>query len=111
MGRRVRVAFVYGSVARGEETSSSDVDLMVIGQVSLKDLAPALTRAEQSLGRPVNATVYSPAEWTSRYRTGNHFVRQVIEDEKIFIAGSVDELAPMARERLDQEGRTIRRPH
>ena len=60
MAARIRVAFIYGSVARSSEHALSDVDLLVIGGVGLSDLSPLLDVAEKRLGRPVNANVYSP---------------------------------------------------
>jgi DNA-binding transcriptional ArsR family regulator len=54
---RVRIAFVYGSVAAGSEQSESDIDLMVVGQVSPRELALPLRRARELLGREINPTV------------------------------------------------------
>jgi predicted nucleotidyltransferase len=62
---RIRLASVYGSIARGEETSSSDADLMVVGEVSFADAA-ALSESEAKLGREVNPTVYGPREFRQR---------------------------------------------
>ena len=59
---RINVAFVYGSFARQEEQPTSDVDLMVIGRVGLAELAPALRKAEETLLRPVNPSIYAPEE-------------------------------------------------
>lgn len=101
---QVKFLFVFGSCARGDQTMESDIDLMVIGDLSLREVAPGLRRAEQELGRQVNAVVYSPGEWIRRCRERNPFVTQVRKSEKIFIVGSNDELESMAREQLDQQG-------
>lgn len=90
---RIAVAFVYGSMARAEERSASDVDLMVIGDSGLADLAPALKRAEETLGRPVNPTVYGRAEIVAKLRAGHHFLENVLGKEKLFIVGGKDDLA------------------
>ena len=87
------VAFVYGSVARSEERSSSDVDLMVIGQVGLADIAPAVRKAETRLTRPVNPSVYTPDEFARKLEAGQHFLQSVVREKKIFILGTGDELA------------------
>ena len=58
-GRKILYSFVYGSVARGREHAGSDIDLMVIGNVGLAELTPALRKIERTLGRELNATVYS----------------------------------------------------
>lgn len=73
---RIDVAFVYGSVAREEEHAASDVDLMVIGSVGLADLAPRLREAEAILLRPVNPSVYTPAEVAEKLATGHHSSRR-----------------------------------
>jgi uncharacterized protein len=65
---RIKVAFVCGSIARGEETSASDADLMVVGDVSFADVVSALNEGETKLGREVNPTVYGPGEFRSRQR-------------------------------------------
>jgi DNA-binding transcriptional ArsR family regulator len=65
---RIDWAFVYGSMARAEELASSDVDLMIIGQVGLAELTPALRRAEARLSRPVNPTLYTREEFATFHR-------------------------------------------
>ncbi|MFH1554262.1 MAG: nucleotidyltransferase domain-containing protein, partial [Pseudomonadota bacterium] len=85
-------AFVYGSIARGEEVGSSDVDLMVIGDVGLAALAPPLARAEQRLLCQVNPTVYARAEFLQKLAAGNHFLREVLAREKLFVLGRVSHL-------------------
>ena len=93
LAERILWAFVYGSVARGDERSDSDVDLIVIGEVGLADLAPLLNRARRSLAREVNPTVYSPAEFTKKLETGYRFHREVLDKPKLFVLGSERELA------------------
>jgi predicted nucleotidyltransferase len=92
---RIRVAFVFGSVARREEHSSSDVDLMVIGDVSLAEVVGVIRDVEQSLGRPVNPTVYPPAEFSSKLAVGHHFVTKVVEREKLMLIGDEDDIAAL----------------
>ncbi len=89
---RIRVAFVYGSMARSQERSASDIDLMVIGSVGLSELAPVLKQAETSLGRPVNPSVYSAKELVKKLSAGHHFLETVIEGEKIYIHGDQSDL-------------------
>src|SRR3954469_3347893 len=61
-GRKIVCSFVYGSVASAKEHAASDIDLMVIGDVGLAELTPALRKVERSLGRELNATTYSVDE-------------------------------------------------
>jgi predicted nucleotidyltransferase len=88
LAARIEVAFVYGSVARGDERRASDVDVMVIGDASFADVSQALGPAQQRLGREVNPTVYSPAEYRKKLAAGHHFVRSVTEREKLFLFGN-----------------------
>jgi DNA-binding transcriptional ArsR family regulator len=89
----IEYAFVYGSLARGEETSASDIDLLIVGPVGLAELAPALRQAERQLGRPVNPSLYSLGEFTKKMRAGNHFLTVVWGKNKLPIQGDLDELA------------------
>lgn len=89
----IELAFVYGSIARAEETSGSDIDLMIIGRTGLADLAGALRDAEARLGRVINPTLYGKAEFMEKARQGHHFICNVIRQEKILIIGSEDDLA------------------
>jgi predicted nucleotidyltransferase len=95
--KRIRVAFVFGSIARGEETATSDVDLMVIGQLGLRDLSRLLSGIEEKIGREVNPHVLREEEFKKRVRAREHFVSSVMETPKIFIIGSQRELESMGR--------------
>jgi predicted nucleotidyltransferase len=78
---------VYGSVAAGSEQSDSDVDLMVVGQVSPKDLALPLRRARELLGRNINPTVYTPDEFDKKRAASDPFLKQVMGRPKLFVLG------------------------
>lgn len=90
---RLTWAFIYGSIARAEDLATSDVDLMVIGRLGLADLAPALRRAEQRLGRAVNPLVYSREEFLSKLQAGDHFLTAVLDGATLFLQGDTHELA------------------
>lgn len=81
-------AFIYGSVAKGTDTASSDIDVMVIAEgLSYSLLFEALTKAEETLGRKVNPTLYSPGEFTKKLTNDNHFVTRVVNQPKIVLIG------------------------
>jgi predicted nucleotidyltransferase len=84
---RIDCAFVYGSVARNQEHALSDVDLLVIGDVRLAELAPALRKAETRLGREINVTSYSSPEFRKRVAAKDHFLSQVLRGPKEFVKG------------------------
>jgi len=85
-------AFVHGSVARGEEKPASDVDLLIVGEVGLAELAPTLRRLEKKFKREFNASCFSPEEFKEKARGANHFITAVLKEEKIFIKGAADDL-------------------
>ena len=90
---QIEQAFVYGSMAKGSEQAHSDIDLMVIGkEISNATLLEALQPLQQQLGRTVNPTLYTPAEFVQRVRDGKSFVVRVLEQPKIFVKGTEDEL-------------------
>ena len=102
---RISVAFIYGSMARGKETAESDIDLLIVGKVELEDVIARLGNVEASLRRPVNPTVYSPAEFRTKLTSGNHFLNSVVRGDKAFLIGDEDELRKVGGVRL-AEGRT-----
>jgi predicted nucleotidyltransferase len=96
LSRRIAVAFVHGSIARSEESSTSDVDLMIVGTTGLSDLAPALRVAASRLGREVNPTVLSETEFRRKLEARHHFVTSVLDSSKLFVVGTEDDLARIA---------------
>jgi predicted nucleotidyltransferase len=95
----IRSAFVFGSVARSAERSESDVDLMVIGNITLKRLIPGLREAEASLSRQVNVHTYTPQELADKVRAKHHFVTAVLASEKVFLVGTSHDLDALLESR------------
>lgn len=93
---RLRLAFIYGSVASGQERSDSDIDLMVVGAVLPADLALPLRRARAVLGREINPTVYSPSEFDRKRAAKEYFLTRVLAEPRLVVLGSGDELAKAA---------------
>ncbi len=98
--KRIHIAFVFGSIARGEENSASDVDLLVIGKLGLRELSRLLSGIEEKIGREVNPHVLDPEAFRKRVRAKEHFISSVILSPKIFIRGSNDELERLVKERM-----------
>jgi methyl coenzyme M reductase subunit C-like uncharacterized protein (methanogenesis marker protein 7) len=69
---------------------------MVVGKISFGDVVSLLTPAEQKLAREVNLVVYPIAEFKKKVKEDHHFVKTVLEDEKIFVIGDEDELRKLA---------------
>jgi len=90
---KIKVAFVYGSVAKKTDTARSDIDLMVLSDdLNYSELFAALQNAETVLSRPINPTVVSPEEFERKLRQKNPFILGVRSQPKIFIFGSEDDL-------------------
>jgi predicted nucleotidyltransferase len=104
LSKEIVAAFVYGSVARKQETAQSDVDLMVVGKVTLDEVLSRLSTVEKGIGRSINPTVYSVAEFKSKFASGNHFLTSVLKGQKVFLLGDEDELRKMGGIRLAKAG-------
>jgi predicted nucleotidyltransferase len=94
LSSQIRAAFIYGSVAKAQDTASSDVDLMVVGDaLSSADVFAALEQASTDLGRAVNPTVYTPQEFAHRVKSGKAFVTRVMKQPKLWLIGDEHGLA------------------
>ncbi len=82
---KIKVAFIFGSIAAGNENRRSDVDVMVVGEISFGEVVSLLSPAEEKLRREVNPVVYPVAEFKKKVKEDHHFVKTVLEDEKIFL--------------------------
>jgi predicted nucleotidyltransferase len=92
LGDKIKIAFIYGSYAKGTEDGSSDIDLLVVGNTEFKAVSDALFETEKMLGIDVNPTVYSLEEFKSKAAAGSRFVDSVLSGGKIFLIGDADEL-------------------
>ncbi len=88
---KIEFAFVYGSFARAEENAASDIDLMVVGEVTLDELLELLTPVESKMGRPINPTVYAREELRTKLRSANHFLKAVQSAPLVFLVGEEHE--------------------
>src|ERR1039457_3263846 len=79
LAAKVRGAFVYGSMASGSEQSDSDIDLMLVGTLAPAELPLPLRRARELLGREINPTVYTPAEFRKKQAAKDHFLTRVLD--------------------------------
>ncbi len=96
----IRLAFVFGSIAAGTENADSDVDLLVIGDVTLRRIGKMLSGVSEILWREINPHVFTVEEFTKRKRSGDHFINSVLKAPKLFVTGSEHELEAMGGERL-----------
>jgi len=97
---RISVAWIHGSVARGEESPASDVDVLVVGDVSFGEVVTALLPAQEIVRREVNPTVYPPDEFRSKIKAGHHFLTRVLKQTRIFLIGDEHDVARLAEKPL-----------
>ena len=94
LAKRILVASVYGSVAAGTDTASSDIDLLVVADnVSLEEVYAALETTEQQLARRISVTLYSAEEFRRRKEKGNPFLIKVLAGALIPLLGDIHGLA------------------
>lgn len=94
-GSDIRVAFVFGSIARGTEKAGSDVDLMVIGNLGLRKLTELLTGVDNTIDREVNPHVLTVKEYKKRLAREDHFLKRVCSAPKLFVIGTDHDLEAM----------------
>jgi len=96
LASEIALAFVFGSLARGEENAGSDVDLLLIGTASFADVVKALHPAQQTLQREINPVIYSPPELARRITSQEPFVRELLAKPKLFVIGTEHDLGKFA---------------
>jgi predicted nucleotidyltransferase len=90
---QIDLAFIYGSVAKGEDTATSDIDLLVVSDsLAYADLMTVLADAEKSLGRPVNPSIYTAAQIKSKLEQKNSFLTRLIEQPKLWVKGGEEDI-------------------
>lgn len=93
LGTQIDAAFVYGSVARQQDTAHSDIDLMIVSRnLGYADVFGVLESAIATLGRKVNPTLYTPADVAKRIQQDNAFVTRVLQQPKIWLIGNEEKL-------------------
>lgn len=94
LAAKIDSAFVYGSVAKKQDTAGSDIDLMVVSDtLTYADLFAALEEAAVRLGRTVNPTAYSRKELDKRMRSDNAFIKRVWSQPRLWVIGEAHDLA------------------
>lgn len=89
---KIEVAFIYGSLARGTESSGSDIDVLIIGDITFQEAVSALYPCQEMLGREINPKVYTKKEWKNFVRKNDAFYQELMNNPKMFIFGDANEL-------------------
>ena len=91
---KILCAFIYGSVAKGEATAKSDIDLLVISdKLAYADLMECLVDAEKTLSRPINPSVYELEQFKRKWQEDNAFISKVMDQPKIWLKGSENDIS------------------
>jgi len=92
---RIRLAFVYGSIAKGTANAASDVDLLVVADLPPSEVSLPLARVQEQLGRKISLITYSTKEFGTMLSQEHHFISAVLKGAKIYLVGNdrtLDEL-------------------
>lgn len=93
----IAAAFIFGSTSKGLDSAASDIDILIVGDVSMSGLSEGLDRAQASLRRPISPVIMGVEEFASRHASDNHFLEAVLQGPKIFVIGSQETLDELLR--------------
>ena len=91
--KNIELAFIFGSFAKEEEDTYSDIDLMIIGNPNEDELVSAISKIEVKLNREVNYHIYTFSDINKKVQKGNTFINNVLSEPKIFLIGNKNELS------------------
>ncbi len=90
--KRIGIGIIYGSVASGEDTGNSDVDVLLIGNPDMDHLVKNIQEIEKEVGRDINYVLYTPEEYRLKKKAENTFIMDVLRNPRIYVIGSEDDL-------------------
>jgi len=94
---RIQLAFIYGSFAQGQETSGSEIDLFIIGDLSFMDVVKVTRVFVEDIAREVNPTIFSVDEYEEKLNQRNHFLNSLQNSPKMFIIGNENEYRQLGK--------------
>jgi len=89
----IQFAFIFGSQTKNKEIAESDLDIVIIGDLGLREFSHLISGQEEQIGREINPQIYSREEFRKRRAAGDHLISKILTGEKIFIIGTEHELA------------------
>lgn len=95
LAEQIDWAFIFGSVASGKETASSDIDLMIIGDAGFSAVVAALYSVQESLGREINPKLFSKNEWIQRRDSNDAFINEVLNKPRMDVMGEGNEFGKL----------------
>lgn len=104
LDKQIQLAFVYGSIAKGTDANTSDIDLMLVGEgLSYGDIMELMASLEESLQRPINPTLYNPEDFKSKLDNGSSFLVRVLEQPKLMIKGVINDIRESGSDQATQK--------
>lgn len=100
--KKIKLAFIFGSIASGMETRISDIDMIVIGGATFSEIIALVSPAQKTLGREINPVVYPVSEFKQKIQDNQNFLKTVSNSDKVFLMGDEDELARLVGKRLSK---------
>lgn len=92
---KIKFAFIYGSFAKEKQSLNSDVDLMIVGEISFSEVTAIIEHVEKKIDREINPTVMDETEMMERLKNKNHFLLRVLKDPKIWLIGDERDIKRM----------------
>jgi uncharacterized protein len=97
VSQQIKVAFIFGSMASGTENRASDIDVLIIGNITFGDVIDLFSSAEKTLRREINSVVYQVEEFQQKVKSDLYFVKTVLEGKSIFLMGDENELKRLSQ--------------
>lgn len=96
---KIELAFIYGSIAKGSDIKSSDIDLMLVGNdLHYGEIIEVLLPLEESVQRPINPTIYKSNDFVTKLNEDSSFVTRVMEQPKIMIKGEINDFGKSGKD-------------
>jgi predicted nucleotidyltransferase len=100
---RIDIALLFGSIVRGKESKDSDIDILIVGDLTFAEIAERLAPVQKILGRETNPLVFSSDEFQDKLKKGHHFLNSVLKSDMIYLIGDEIELKRMAEKQAKHQ--------
>ena len=98
--KEIKFAFIFGSFAKGIETQTSDVDLLIVGDVSDNDVLRSISKTERRIGREINYILWTEEEFLEKAEKKIPLIKEILKTPVIMIVGNEDELKRSIKQRI-----------
>jgi predicted nucleotidyltransferase len=99
LSSKIDVAFIFGSMASGKQKSTSDLDICVLGDMTMLEILKAMSSVQETLRREINPVVMTAGEFAEQLAKQDRFVLRVSNEPKIFVLGDQDEFGKLIEDR------------